>query len=95
VVRNGAVADGVQIDSVKVKVTDAYGHQLDGQPIELKADNGVVVGTINPTNTDGEVMVTLTSTVSGHSTIKASITNSKGQISSQEAKVNFLLKVVS
>ncbi|WP_392562307.1 Ig-like domain-containing protein [Orbus sturtevantii] len=73
---NHAVADGVNTNKVKVKVTDTEGNGLAGRVISLTADNSAVVGTISPTDVNGEVVVTLSSIKSGSSNIKARIDDS-------------------
>ncbi|TNV20562.1 invasin, partial [Buttiauxella sp. B2] len=87
VVTNDAITDGIATNSVKVMVTDANGNPLAGQTVSLTADNGTVVGTIDPTAADGSVTVLLTSTTAGGgaSQITATI---NGQ--SQTAQVAFV-----
>ncbi|MFP2508249.1 Ig-like domain-containing protein, partial [Buttiauxella gaviniae] len=71
VVNNNAVATGTDTNSVKVKVTDANGNTLENQQVAVTAGNSAVVGTVDLTDTNGEVTVTLTSTTVGVSTVTA------------------------
>ncbi|WP_413499745.1 Ig-like domain-containing protein, partial [Buttiauxella gaviniae] len=85
IVTNDAVANGTTTNSVKVTVTDANAHPLENQLVTMTADNSAVVGTVDLTDINGEVTVTLTSTKAGISTVTASINGS-----SQTVDVNFV-----
>ncbi|MFP2508390.1 beta strand repeat-containing protein, partial [Buttiauxella gaviniae] len=76
IVTNDAVANGTTTNSVKVTVTDANAHPLENQLVTVTADNSAVVGTVDLTDANGEVTVTLTSTKAGISTVTASINGS-------------------
>ncbi|XTZ39993.1 Ig-like domain-containing protein [Salmonella enterica] len=76
VVKNNAIADGKETNSVKATVTDANGNLLSGQSVTFKADNGADITGSGTTDAKGEVLVTLTSTHAGKSKVTASINGS-------------------
>ncbi|WP_392562197.1 Ig-like domain-containing protein [Orbus sturtevantii] len=90
VLTNGAFADGISTNSVKVKVTDFWNDAMEGVKIGLTADNGTIVGPINPTDSNGEVIVTLTNMTAGKSTITATFNNYESTIRDYHIDVNFI-----
>ncbi|MCX1023047.1 Ig-like domain-containing protein, partial [Escherichia coli] len=43
VIKDGSVADGAMANTLRVKVTDAFGNALAGQTVSVSADNGAAV----------------------------------------------------
>ncbi|MFM5863164.1 Ig-like domain-containing protein, partial [Aeromonas veronii] len=76
VVRDNAVADGVDANVVKVVVKDAQGNPVEGVEVTFNATDGAVVAAIGATDRDGAIEMPLTSTNVGPSTVTASIDGS-------------------
>ncbi|EIY9329142.1 Ig-like domain-containing protein [Escherichia coli] len=76
VIKDGSVADGSTANTLRVKVTDAFGNALAGQTVSVSADNGAAVAATVITGPDGTVEITVTSQTAGISAVTASINNS-------------------
>ncbi|MFP1528790.1 Ig-like domain-containing protein [Escherichia coli] len=54
VIKDGSVAYGSTANTLRVRVTDAFGNALDGQTVSVLADNSAtVVLRLSPSRTDG------------------------------------------
>ncbi len=76
VTQDNAVADGAMANTLRVKVTDAFGNTLAGQTVSVMADNGAAVASTVTTKPDGTVEISVTSQTAGISVVTASINNS-------------------
>ncbi|HAP3739884.1 TPA: invasin, partial [Escherichia coli] len=76
VIKDGSVADGSTANTLRVKVTDAFGNALAGQTVSVSADNGATVAATVITGPDGTVEISVTSQTAGISTVTATINNS-------------------
>ncbi|VCX02644.1 Invasin [Escherichia coli] len=76
VTRDNSVADGATANTLRVRVTDAFGNALAGQTVSVMADNGAAVASTMTTKPDGTVESSVTSQTAGISTVTASINNS-------------------
>ncbi|HDP9299411.1 TPA: Ig-like domain-containing protein, partial [Escherichia coli] len=76
VIKDGSVADGATANTLRVRVTDAFGNALDGQTVSVLADNGATVAPTVTTKPDGTVEISVTSQTAGISTVTASINSS-------------------
>ncbi|WP_244073904.1 inverse autotransporter adhesin EaeX/Air [Escherichia coli] len=76
VTQDGSVADGSTANTLRVKVTDAFGNALDGQTVSVTAGNGATVAPVVTTQPDGTVEISVTSQTAGSSAVTASINNS-------------------
>ncbi|HFU9272385.1 TPA: Ig-like domain-containing protein, partial [Escherichia coli] len=76
VTQDNSVADGAMANTLRVKVTDAFGNALAGQTVSVTADNGATVSPTVTTQPDGTVEISITSQTAGTSTGTASINNS-------------------
>ncbi|HFU7914479.1 TPA: Ig-like domain-containing protein, partial [Escherichia coli] len=76
VTRDNSVADGAMANTLRVRVTDAFGNALAGQTVSVLADNGATVTPTVITGQDGTVEISITSQTAGTSTGTASINNS-------------------
>ncbi|WP_250377400.1 Ig-like domain-containing protein, partial [Escherichia coli] len=76
VTRDNSVADGAMANTLRVRVTDAFGNALNGQTVSVLADNGATVAPTVTTQPDGTVEISVTSQTAGTSTVTASINNS-------------------
>ncbi|HFX4495835.1 inverse autotransporter adhesin IatC [Escherichia coli] len=76
VIKDGSVADGVMANTLRVRVTDAFGNVLAGQTVSVMADNGATVTPTVTTQPDGTVEIFVTSQTAGTSAVTASINNS-------------------
>lgn len=77
VIENNAIADGQSQDKFRVRVVDAQNNPVPSQTVILKADNGATVAGTAITESDGTVIVPVTSQHAGETTMTASI-NDKG-----------------
>ncbi|WP_222422239.1 Ig-like domain-containing protein [Yersinia aldovae] len=77
VVENNAIADGQSQNRFRVTVVDAQNNPVPSQSISLKADNGAAVAGSAVTESDGTVIVPVSSQHTGETTVTASI-NDKG-----------------
>ncbi|MWK13423.1 hypothetical protein GQM36_24080, partial [Escherichia coli] len=76
VTRDNSVADGAMANTLRARVTDAFGNALAGQTVSVLADNGATVSPTVTTEPDGTVEISLTSQTAGISTVTASINSS-------------------
>ncbi|EPG2395556.1 Ig-like domain-containing protein, partial [Escherichia coli] len=88
VTQDNAVADGATANTLRVRVTDAFGNTLGGQTVSVTADNSAMVASTVITGPDGTVEISVTSQTAGISTVTASINNS-----SQSRNVTFIADV--
>ncbi|HIF0924177.1 TPA: Ig-like domain-containing protein, partial [Escherichia coli] len=88
VIKDGSEADGSTENTLRVKVTDAFGNALAGQTVSVTADNGATVSPTVTTQPDGTVEISVTSQTAGVSAVTASINNS-----SQSRDVTFIADV--
>ncbi|HBD3085280.1 TPA: Ig-like domain-containing protein, partial [Escherichia coli] len=76
VIKDGSVADGSTANTLRVRVTDAFGNALDGQTVSVLADNSATVAPTVITEPDGTVEISVTSQTAGVSAVTASINSS-------------------
>ena len=76
VIKDGSVADGSTANTLRVRVTDAFGNALGGQTVSVLADNSATVAPTVITEPDGTVEISVTSQTAGVSAVTASINNS-------------------
>ncbi|HBH9506315.1 TPA: Ig-like domain-containing protein, partial [Escherichia coli] len=88
VIKDGSEADGSTENTLRARVTDAFGNTLGGQTVSVLADNGATVAPTVITEPDGTVEISVTSQTAGTSTVTASINNS-----SQSRDVTFIADV--
>lgn len=81
VLRDNAVADGMDTAKVGLLVTDRQYNPLSGVEVRLSGDNGVILNNGAPvTDKNGEIYAILQSTVAGTSNITAEINGSRRTI---------------
>ncbi|NRC03372.1 Ig-like domain-containing protein, partial [Escherichia coli] len=73
VTRDNSVADGTMANTLRVKITDAFGNTLGGQTVSVLADNGATTAPTVTTQPDGTVEISVTSQTAGTSAVTASI----------------------
>ncbi len=88
VIKDGSVADGATANTLRVRVTDAFGNALDGQTVSVLAGNGATVSPTVITGPDGTVEISVTSQTAGISAVTATINSS-----SQSRNVTFIADV--
>ncbi|WP_227472966.1 inverse autotransporter adhesin IatC [Escherichia coli] len=88
VIKDGSEADGSTANTLRVKVTDAFGNMLAGQMVSVTAGNSATVASTVTTHPDGTVEISVTSQTAGTSTVTASINSS-----SQSQSVKFIADV--
>ena len=88
VMQDNAVADGAMANTLRVRVTDAFGNALAGQTVSVMADNGAAVASTMTTKPDGTVEISVTSQTAGISVVTASINSS-----SQSRDVTFIADI--
>ncbi|EMR9379988.1 inverse autotransporter adhesin IatC [Escherichia coli] len=88
VIKDGSVADGSTANTLRVRVTDAFGNELAGQTVSVTAGNGAMVTPTVTTQPDGTVEISVTSQTAGTTAVTASINNS-----SQSQNVTFIADV--
>ena len=88
VIKDGSEADGLTANTLRVRVTDAFGNALNGQTVSVLADNGATVSPTVTTQPDGTVEISVTSQMAGISTVTATINSS-----SQSRNVTFIADV--
>ncbi|WP_227478394.1 Ig-like domain-containing protein, partial [Escherichia coli] len=76
VIKDGSVADGATANTLRARVTDAFGNALNGQTVSVSADNSAMVTPTVTTQPDGTVEISVTSQTAGVSTVTASINSS-------------------
>ncbi|HBM8992400.1 TPA: Ig-like domain-containing protein, partial [Escherichia coli] len=88
VIKDGSEADGATANTLRARVTDAFGNALAGQTVSVLADNGATVAPTVTTQPDGTVEISVTSQTAGISAVTASINSS-----SQSQNVTFVADV--
>ena len=88
VIKDGSEADGSTANTLRVKVTDAFGNTLAGQTVSVLADNGATVAPTVITEPDGTAEISVTSQTAGVSAVTVSINSS-----SQSRDVTFIADV--
>ncbi|MEB6434575.1 Ig-like domain-containing protein, partial [Escherichia coli] len=88
VTQDNAVADGAMANTLRVRVTDAFGNVLAGQTVSVLAGNGATTAPTVTTQPDGTVEISVTSQTAGISAVTASINSS-----SQSRTVTFIADV--
>ncbi|WP_252384985.1 Ig-like domain-containing protein, partial [Escherichia coli] len=88
VIQDNSVADGAMANTLRMRVTDAFGNTLGGQTVSVTADNSAMVASTVITGPDGTVEISVTSQTAGVSTVTASINSS-----SQSRNVTFIADV--
>ncbi|MDS1763725.1 Ig-like domain-containing protein, partial [Escherichia coli] len=76
VIKDGSEADGSTANTLRARVTDAFGNTLAGQTVSVLADNGATVASTVTTGQDGTVEISVTSQTAGISAVTVSINNS-------------------
>ncbi|WP_172833771.1 Ig-like domain-containing protein, partial [Escherichia coli] len=85
VIKDGSEADGSTANTLRARVTDAFGNALGGQTVSVMADNGATTAPTVITELDGTVEISVTSRTAGISTVTATINSS-----SQSQNVTFI-----
>lgn len=75
VIKDGSVADGSTANTLRVRVTDAFGNALGGQTVSVTAGNSATVTPTVTTQSDGTVEISVTSQTAGVSAVTATINN--------------------
>ncbi|MDS4306378.1 Ig-like domain-containing protein, partial [Escherichia coli] len=88
VIKDGSEADGSTANTLRARVTDAFGNALAGQTVSVMAGNGATVAPTVITEPDGTVEISVTSQTAGISAVTASINSS-----SQSRDVTFIADV--
>ena len=76
VIKDGSEADGAMANTLRVRVTDAFGNVLAGQTVSVLAGNGATTAPTVTTQPDGTVEISVTSQTAGISAVTATINNS-------------------
>ncbi|HEC3535716.1 TPA: Ig-like domain-containing protein, partial [Escherichia coli] len=88
VIKDGSEADGSTANTLRARVTDAFGNALAGQTVSVFAGNGATTAPTVTTQPDGTVEISVTSQTAGTSAVTASINSS-----SQNRDVTFIADV--
>ncbi|MCN1891155.1 Ig-like domain-containing protein, partial [Escherichia coli] len=88
VIKDGSEADGATANTLRARVTDAFGNALAGQTVSVSAGNSATVAPAVITEPDGTVEISVTSQTAGTSAVTATINNS-----SQSRNVTFVADV--
>ncbi|WP_252499005.1 Ig-like domain-containing protein, partial [Escherichia coli] len=88
VTQDNSVADGTMANTLRVKITDAFGNTLAGQTVSVLADNGATTAPTVTTQPDGTVEISVTSQTAGVSAVTATINSS-----TQSQNVTFIADV--
>ncbi|WP_235162534.1 Ig-like domain-containing protein, partial [Escherichia coli] len=88
VIKDGSEADGATANTLRARVTDAFGNPLAGQTVSVLADNSATVAPTVITGPDGTVEISVISQTAGISAVTASINSS-----SQSRDVTFIADV--
>ncbi|ELA5935608.1 Ig-like domain-containing protein, partial [Escherichia coli] len=88
VIKDGSEADGSTANTLRARVTDAFGNALGGQTVSVMADNGATTAPTVITEPDGTVEISVTSRTAGISTVTATINSS-----SQSQNVTFIADI--
>ncbi|EOT7738317.1 TPA: Ig-like domain-containing protein, partial [Escherichia coli] len=75
-IKDGSEADGSTANTLRARVTDAFGNALAGQTVSVTAGNGATVSPTVITGPDGTVEISVTSQTAGVSAVTATINNS-------------------
>ncbi|WP_172905613.1 Ig-like domain-containing protein, partial [Escherichia coli] len=81
-------AGGAMANTLRARVTDAFGNALAGQTVSVMAGNGATTAPTVTTQPDGTVEISVTSQTAGISTVTATINSS-----SQSRNVTFIADV--
>ncbi|MCV5579490.1 Ig-like domain-containing protein, partial [Escherichia coli] len=65
VMQDGSVADGTTANTLRARVTDAFGNALAGQTVSVTAGNSATVASTVTTKPDGTVAISVTSQTAG------------------------------
>ncbi|EFO2013891.1 hypothetical protein DP897_23730, partial [Escherichia coli] len=88
VIKDGSEADGSTANTLRARVTDAFGNALNGQTVSVTAGNGATVTPTVTTQPDGTVEISVTSQTAGTTAVTANINSS-----SQSRNVTFIADV--
>ncbi|KXG94395.1 Ig-like domain-containing protein, partial [Escherichia coli] len=88
VIKDGSEADGSTANTLRARVTDAFGNALAGQTVSVLGGNGATTAPTVITGPDGTVEISVTSQTAGISVVTASINSS-----SQSRDVTFIADV--
>ncbi|WP_181882682.1 Ig-like domain-containing protein, partial [Escherichia marmotae] len=88
VIKDGSEADGSTANTLRVRVTDAFGNALAGQTVSVLAGNGATTAPTVTTQPDGTVEICITSQTAGVSAVTATINSS-----TQSQNVTFIADV--
>uniref|UniRef100_UPI00155FE105 Ig-like domain-containing protein n=1 Tax=Escherichia coli TaxID=562 RepID=UPI00155FE105 len=88
VIKDGSEADGSTANTLRARVTDAFGNALAGQTVSVLGGNGATVSPTVITGPDGTVEISVTSQTAGVSAVTATINSS-----SQSQNVTFIADV--
>ncbi len=88
IIQDNSVADGAMANTLRMRVTDAFGNTLGGQTVSVTADNSAMVASTVITGPDGTVEISVTSQTAGTSAVTASINSS-----SQSRDVTFIADI--
>ncbi|WP_336477699.1 Ig-like domain-containing protein, partial [Escherichia coli] len=88
VIKDGSEADGSTANTLRVRVTDAFGNTLAGQTVSVLADNGATTAPTVITEPDGTLEISVTSQTAGVSAVTATINSS-----TQSQNVTFIADV--
>ncbi|KNA38691.1 Ig-like domain-containing protein, partial [Escherichia coli] len=88
VMQDNAIADGAMANTLRARVTDAFGNTLAGQTVSVTAGNGATVAPVVTTQPDGTVEISVTSQTAGVSAVTATINSS-----TQSQNVTFIADV--
>ncbi|MFY4609015.1 Ig-like domain-containing protein, partial [Escherichia coli] len=76
VIKDGSEADGSTANTLRARVTDAFGNTLAGQTVSVLGGNGATTAPTVITGPDGTVEICVTSQTAGISVVTASINSS-------------------
>lgn len=76
-VTNNAKANGTATNSVKATVTDEKKNRLINQEVMFSADNGAIISGKGITDSNGEILMTLTNNTVGEVIVRANINNTE------------------
>ncbi|WP_435050913.1 Ig-like domain-containing protein [Escherichia coli] len=88
VIKDGSEADGATANTLRARVTDAFGNALAGQTVSVSAGNSATTAPTVITEPDGTVEISVTSRTAGISTVTATINSS-----SQSQNVTFIADI--
>jgi adhesin/invasin len=73
---DGAVANGIATNSVKVTVTDALNNPVPDTPVTMSVDNNAAIATGEKTDGNGQLIAKITSTTAGTAHVTAFVSGS-------------------